>query len=147
MPLILSAPGLPEGRVVSSQVSLVDLMPTLAELAGAPLDGLDGRSLLSLVDGTEEGDRPALIVGTDRGAVSQLAVRLPPWKLIHRLASGDEEAYRLDLDPRELHSRPEDAPAELRALLEAELATVSGERLSADDEALVERRLADLGYL
>ena len=147
VPLILSAPGLPEGRVVSSQVSLVDLMPTLAELAGGPLDGLDGRSLLSLVDGTEEGDRPALIVGTDRGAVSQLAVRLPPWKLIHRLASGDEEAYRLDLDPRELQSRPEDAPPELRALLEAELATVSGERLSADDEALVERRLADLGYL
>ena len=147
VPLLLSAPGLPEGLVVPSQVSLVDLMPTLAELAGSPLDGLDGRSLLPLVDGTEKGDRPALIVGTDAGAVSQLAVRVPPWKLIHRLESGEEEAYRLDLDPRELASRPGDAPPELRALLEAELAAVSRERLSADDEALVERRLADLGYL
>jgi len=147
VPLVLSAPGLPEGLAVSSQVSLVDLMPTLAELAGSPLDGLDGRSLLPLVDGTEQGDRPVLIVGTDNGAVSQLAVRVPPWKLIHRLESGADEAYRLDLDPRELHSRPEDAPPELRSLLEAELAVVSRERLSAEDEALVERRLADLGYL
>jgi arylsulfatase A-like enzyme len=147
VPLVLAGPGLPAGGVVSSQVSLVDLMPTLCELAGAPLDGLDGRSLLPLVRGEEEGDRPALVVGTDAGAVSQLAVRLPPWKLIHRLGSGDEEAYRLDLDPRERESRPDDVPRELRTLLERELATISRERLSAEDEALVERRLADLGYL
>jgi arylsulfatase A-like enzyme len=147
VPLVLSAPGLPEGRVVASQVSLVDLMPTLLELAGGPIEGLDGSSLLPLVNGTEEGDRPALIVGTNNGAVSQLALRLPPWKLVHHLESGDDDAYRLDLDPRELHSRPEDVPDELRARLEAELADVSRERLSAEDEALVERRLADLGYL
>jgi choline-sulfatase len=147
VPLVLAGPGLAPGRVVPSQVSLVDLMPTLAEFAGAPLDGLDGRSLLPLVDGTEAGDRPALVVGTNNGAVSQLALRLPPWKLIHHVESGAEEAYRLDLDPRELESRPEDVPAELRVRLETELADVSRERLSAEDEALVERRLADLGYL
>jgi arylsulfatase A-like enzyme len=147
VPLVLAAPGLPEGLAVPSQVSLVDLMPTLAELAGSPLDGLDGRSLLPFLDGTEAGDRPALIVGTDNGAVSQLAVRVPPWKLIHRVASGEEEAYRLDRDPRELDSRPDEVPAEVRSRLEAELAAVSRERLSAEDEALVERRLADLGYL
>ncbi len=147
VPLVLAGPDLPVGRVVSSQVSLVDLMPTLLELAGAPIDGLDGRSLVPLADGTEEGDRPAVIVGTHNGAVSQLAVRLPPWKLVRHLESGDEEAHRLDLDPRETESRPKDAPAELRARLETELADVSRERLSAEDEALVERRLADLGYL
>ncbi len=147
VPLVLSAPGLPSGLSVRSQVSLVDLMPTLAELAGSPLDGLDGRSLLPLVDRTEEGDRPALIVGTNNGAVSQLAVRMPPWKLIHRLESGADEGYQLDLDPRELRSRPDEVPAEVRSRLEAELAVVSRERLSAEDEALVERRLADLGYL
>jgi membrane-anchored protein YejM (alkaline phosphatase superfamily) len=147
VPLVLAAPGLPEGLVVPSQVSLVDLMPTLAELGGSPLDGLDGRSLLPLVEGTEQGDRPVLLVGTDNGAVSQLAVRVPPWKLIHHLESGEEEAYDLELDPRELSSRPEEVPAEVRSILEAELAVVSRERLSAEDEALVERRLADLGYL
>ncbi len=146
VPLILSAPGLPQGVAVPSQVSLVDLMPTLADLAGAPIDGLDGTSLLPLVTGTEVGDRPAVIIGTDGGAVSQVAVRMPPWKLIHRLESGENEVYRLDLDPRELASRT-DPPDELRRRLHAELADVPRERLDADDAALVERRLSDLGYL
>jgi arylsulfatase A-like enzyme len=145
VPLILSAPGLPAG-VVSSQVGLVDLMPTLADLVGAPIDGLDGRSLLPLVTGAETGDRPVVIVGTDDGAVSQVAVRLPPWKLIHRVESGEEEAYRLDLDPRELDIRS-DPPEALRERLSAELADVSRESLSSEEAALVEQRLADLGYL
>jgi arylsulfatase A-like enzyme len=147
VPLVIAAPGLPAERVVTSQVSLVDLMPTLVDLAGVPIDGLDGRSLLPLVDGSESEDRPALIAGTNNGAVSQLALRLPPWKLVHHLESGTDDAYRLDLDPRELESRPDDVPDELRARLDAELADVSRERLSTEDEALVERRLADLGYL
>jgi arylsulfatase A-like enzyme len=147
VPLILAAPGHLDPGVVPSQVSLVDLMPTLADLGGAPIDGLDGTSLLPLAEGLEQEDRVAVIVGTDKGAVSQLAVRLPPWKLIRRVESGDEEGYQLDLDPRELHSRPEDVPDELRARLRDELAASPTETLSADEEALVERRLADLGYL
>jgi choline-sulfatase len=147
VPLILAAPGRVEPGVVSSQVSLVDLMPTLADLAGGPIDGVDGRSLLPLADGSERGDRAALIVATDKGAVSQLAVRQPPWKLIRRLDSGDEEGYRIDLDPRELRNRVADVPDEVRARLLTELASVSGEALSADEEAIVERRLSDLGYL
>ena len=147
VPLILSAPGRLEPAVVSSQVRLVDLLPTLLELGGAPIDGLDGASLLPLVDGTEDGDRPALIVGTDKGAVSQLALRQPPWKLTVHVQSGEEEAYRLDVDPRELASRPDDVPAELRESLYAELETISRPSLSAEEQALVEQRLSDLGYL
>ncbi len=145
VPLILSTPGL-EPAAVPSQVSLVDVMPTLLELGGAPLDGLDGRSLLPVAAGRERDDRPALIVGTDKGALSQLALRLPPWKLILAPESGSEEAYRLDLDPRELAPRT-DVPAELRRRLLAELEGVSRKSLSGDEEALVEKRLADLGYL
>jgi arylsulfatase A-like enzyme len=146
VPLVLSAPGVIEPATVRSQVSLVDLMPTLADLAGAPLDGLDGRSLLPLARGEEAGDRTVFVVGTDRGAVSQLAVRRPPWKLIRRLDSGAEEAYRLDLDPRELENRVDEVPQELRDLLDAELATARRDTAVAD-VALVERRLSDLGYL
>jgi arylsulfatase A-like enzyme len=146
VPLILSGPGLPAGATVGSQVGLVDLMPTLTELAGAPLDGLDGSSLLPLVTGEETDDRPVTIAATDAGAISQVAVRVPPWKLIHRLPAGVEEAYRLDLDPRELTSR-DDAPAALRERLAVELAAVPRERLSDADAALVEQRLSDLGYL
>ena len=146
VPLLLAAPGL-ETAVVASQVSLVDLMPTLLELADAPIDGLDGMSLLPLARGSDAGERFALIVGTDKGAVSQLALRQPPWKLTVHLRSGEEEAYRLDVDPGETTSRPDDVPGELRERLYTELEAVSQQALTAEEEALVEQRLSDLGYL
>ncbi len=145
VPLILSAPGI-EPAVVGSQVRLVDVMPTLLELGGAPLDGLDGASLLPVADGSERGDRPAVIAATDKGSLSQIALREPPWKLVLDLESGEESAYRLDLDPRE-RERRQDAPPELRKRLFEELEGVSRESLSAEEQALVEKRLADLGYL
>ena len=106
VPLILAAPGV-EPAVAASQVSLVDLMPTMLELA----------------------------------------LRQPPWKLTVHVQSGDEEAYLLDVDPGELSSRPDDVPGELRERLYAELETVSRQTLTAEEEALVEQRLSDLGYL
>ena len=146
VPLILSAPGRLEPAVIGSQVSLVDVMPTLLELGGAPLDGLDGSSLIPVVEGGERDDRPAFIARTDKGMLSQVALRLPPWKVILDLESGAEEQYRLDLDPRERVSRT-DVPAEVRSRLLAELEGVAPESLSAEEQALVEKRLTDLGYL
>jgi choline-sulfatase len=147
VPLILSAPGGLAPAVVSSQVRSVDLMPTLLELAGVPSGEIDGASLLPLAAGEEQGDRPAVIAGTDMGALTKLAVRTPPWKLILHVESGEEEAYRLDLDPRELESRPADAPAELRELVFRELESAERRELTEEEEATVARRLADLGYL
>jgi arylsulfatase A-like enzyme len=57
VPLLVRVPGL-SARVVTQPVSLVDVAPTLLELAGAPVPaGLDGRSLVPLLRG--EGDWPA----------------------------------------------------------------------------------------
>jgi hypothetical protein len=117
-------------------------MPTLLELAGVPSGEMDGDSLLEV-----EGDRPAVIAGTDRGALTKLAVRLPPWKLILHVESGEEEAYRLDVDPRELVNRPADAPSGLRELVFRELESAERRELTEEEEATVARRLADLGYL
>jgi arylsulfatase A-like enzyme len=147
VPLILVAPGQIDPGVIVSQVRSIDLMPTLLELAGFPVDGLDGTSLLPLADGHERADRVAFVAGTDRGALSALAVRMPPWKLILEIESGEEEAYRLDLDPRELESRPADAPPELRELLFRELEGADRSELTAEEEETVARRLADLGYV
>lgn len=148
VPLILAAPGVEPGIVVSEQVSLVDLAPTLLDLGGAPLDGVDGRSLLSLVRGEAPGEpRDVWIVGTDAGRVSQLCLRRPPWKMLVHVESGEEEVYDLAADPREQCNVPDEAPAELRERLYAELETIEQPELSAADEAAVESRLADLGYL
>ena len=72
---------------------------------------------------------------------------MPPWKLILDVESGDEEAYRLDLDPRERVSRPAEAPGELRELAFRELESAERRELTEEEEATVARRLADLGYL
>ena len=142
VPLILSAPGRLEPGVAHEQVRSVDLMPTLLELAGVPAREIDGESLLQV-----DGDRPAVIAGTDRGALTQLAVRQPPWKLILHVESGDEEAYHLESDPRELTSRPADVPPDLRALVFSELESAERRELTAEEEATVAKRLSDLGYL
>ena len=147
VPLILSAPGRLDPGVVTAQVRSVDLMPTLLDLAGVPSGVIDGASLLPLTDGREEGDRVAVIAGTDMGALTKLAVRMPPWKLILHVESGEEEAYRLDVDPRELDSRPADAPPELREIVFRELESAERCELTEEEEATVAKRLADLGYL
>jgi arylsulfatase A-like enzyme len=142
IPLIISAPGRLEPRVVGEQVRSVDLMPTLLELAGLPARETDGESLLRV-----DADRPAVITGTDMGALTKLAVRMPPWKLILNVESGEEEAYELETDPRERVSRPADVPPELRQLVFTELESAERRELTEEEEATVAKRLADLGYL
>ena len=134
VPLILSAPGRLDPGVVISQVRSVDLMPTLLELAGLP-GARDRRRVVAAVDG----DRPAVIAGTDKGALTKLAVRMPPWKLILDVESGEEKAYNLDLDPRELDSRPADVPAELREIVFRELESAERRELTEEEEATVAR--------
>jgi len=142
VPLILSAPGQLEPGVVREQVRSIDLMPTLLELTDVPSGEIDGISLLK-----EEGDRPAVIAGTDMGSLTKLAVRMPPWKLILHVESGEEDAYNLELDPRELDSRPADVPPELRERVFQELESAERRELTEEEEATVAKRLADLGYL
>jgi arylsulfatase len=146
VPLIISAPGLEPG-VVQSQVRTIDLAPTLLELAGLPEQPADGQSLLTLARGAEQGDRTALAMTSDRGVLSQIAVRRPPWKLIRNLDDEAETAFRLDVDPRETTDRAAEAPADLRALLDRELAGFDQPVMSDEEEEQITQRLEDLGYL
>ncbi len=147
VPLIVSAPGRVGPGVVDRQVSLVDLTPTLLDLGGAPLDGVDGTSLVPALEGAETEDRDAWILATDAGRVSQVALRRPPWKLTVHVETGKEEAYRLDRDPRERDSVPDEVPGELRERLYEELEGLDQPELTAEEEAQVTSRLTDLGYL
>jgi len=59
VPLILTGPGIAEGKTVGTPVIQIDLYPTLVELAGLPLPEdvpLDGVSLLPALDGEAEPD-------------------------------------------------------------------------------------------
>jgi arylsulfatase A-like enzyme len=148
VPLIVAAPGLDPG-IVPSQVRTVDIAPTVLDLAGLdPPAEADGSSLLPLAEGRERGDRTALAVTSDLGNMSQMAVRMPPWKLVRWVPSDDEEAYRLDADPREQTDVRAQVPRRLRRILDDELGSLRREVvMTAEEEAAVTRRLEDLGYL
>lgn len=95
-PLIIRAPGVSTPNTRSKRpVSLVDLYPTLVELAGLPSrDGLDGRSLAPLVrDAQTEWPYPAVV--THR---LSHAIRTEQHHYI-RYEDGMEELYDVVADP------------------------------------------------
>lgn len=116
VPLIVHAPGRITPRRVSQHVSLVDLLPTLVEIAGdgAPPEyagPIDGRSLLPLLQGDETG-AAGTVVGEmlGEGAVAPLVmIRRGRYKYVYSRPD-PEQLYDLEADPRELHNlagRPE----------------------------------------
>ncbi len=98
IPLVMAGPGIAQGQVSKRPVSLVDLYPTLLELAGLPLrTNLDGVSIVPLLkDPAATWDRPALTTA----GVKNHALRSERWRYI-RYADGSEELYDHDADPLE----------------------------------------------
>jgi arylsulfatase A-like enzyme len=114
VPLLVRYPRLaPLPRSEQAHAFNIDLAPTLAELAGAPVPPeTDGRSLVRVLDGTERApSRPLhfeLYSGTRR---TYVGTRDERWKFLEYL-SGEHELYDLLEDPFELENlarRPEQA--------------------------------------
>ena len=107
VPLIMAGPGIVQGQKSIRPVSLLDLYPTLVELASLPRkSGLDGQSLVPLLKNPSlPWERPAL---TSAGFKNH-SLRTERWRYI-RYADGSEELYDHDSDPLEhknLASDPE----------------------------------------
>jgi len=114
VPLIVRAPGRFVRRVVREPVSLVDVLPTLAELARPGLsDGLarpvDGRSLVPLLEGGPE-DPGATVVGeylAECVPAPMVMIRRGSRKFVH--VRGDpDQLFDLESDPLELVNLAED---------------------------------------
>jgi arylsulfatase A-like enzyme len=81
VPLIIIAPGL-KIKEINEPVSLLDLMPTILELANARIpENIEGQSLTPLIEGSSFGDRP---IYTERPPYDEYSVRLGGWKYILR---------------------------------------------------------------
>jgi arylsulfatase A-like enzyme len=119
VPLLLRWPrGLPSGRVIDGAVSLIDLTPTLLDLAGvAPGagDGMQGRSLVPVIEGREAIDRtrPIFLFRPSNTEIpgEQYAVRQGDWKLIRGPGEGRRELFDLAKDPHEREDRAAADPA------------------------------------
>lgn len=104
IPMIVAAPGRFAPRRVAESVSLVDLLPTLIDLAGGDDDTAtprDGTSLMPHLAG-EQG--PDLVLGEylGEGAIAPIVmIRRGPFKFIHSPADPDQ-LFDLSADPDEL---------------------------------------------
>ena len=124
VPLVVRGPGIEPGRVCDRPVSLLDLYPTLLDLAGLPpRPALEGSSFRGLLQDPEaEPGRHAIVTylrGND-------AVRRGKWLYI-RYRDGGEELYDREEDPEELtnlagRKNLQDTVRKLRELLPAESA-------------------------
>ena len=101
VPLIIAGPGVHGGRVCAQPAELLDIYPTLADLAGLPApQGVEGLSLVPQIkDPLTVRERPA-ICSHNKGNHSVCDTR---WRYI-RYADGAEELYDRDVDPHEQHN-------------------------------------------
>jgi choline-sulfatase len=105
IPLIVQAPGRFAARRVAGSASLVDILPTLCELAGHPREDyatpLDGSSLVPQLDGVEGRDE---VVGEylAEGAIAPLVmIKRGRYKFVHSPVDPDQ-LYDLMEDPEEV---------------------------------------------
>ncbi len=143
MPLIIRGPGVVPGATIGQQVRLMDLTPTLLDLAGVePIADIEGRSLAPLLGGgslpyltafAESAPARPQFPEQDKIYLSGIrgkwrSVRTDRWKLIAIPRDGGDlyELYDLVDDPGEtknLFAELGGEAAKLQPLLEAWLAT------------------------
>jgi arylsulfatase A-like enzyme len=155
VPLMIRFPGGTPASTVSRIVEVIDLMPTLLDIAGLETPGsVQGSSLLPLIRG--EGTPPYLAFGETVLAGGQRAIALGGYRMIHQLADDTVALYDLAADPGELvdlSAGEGDRIDVLRRHLEAWGKMVAAVSLDPelrtdeplDDETL--ERLKSLGYI
>ena len=128
VPIVFHAPGRYASRRVNQLVSLVDLLPTITEIAlngKSPTysDTLDGHSLLPLLEGGDV-DNSGAVYGEmlAEGAVTPLLmIRRGRYKYIYS-EPDPEQLFDLENDPNELHNLAERQECQrLRRNFQAEL--------------------------
>lgn len=153
VPMILWRPGrIPSGKVVTPLVRVIDLTPTLLELAGAPpLAGAEGKSLVPLIEG--RGPAPPSAYAETYLPLFYMnwaplrSIQDDRWKYVD---APTVELYDLERDPHEADNLAQREPSRTAALKRA-LDTVTGGREGSmkvgrlDREAL--EKLAALGYI
>lgn len=105
VPIIFTGAGVEgNGRHIHQPVSLLDLAPTLIQLAGGPpLPEMHGQDLLPLIRGQakENPERAVVSLHIDRGENYTAMVRRGDWKLVEYLGYSHPQLFNLIDDPAE----------------------------------------------
>ena len=109
VPLLIAGPGIAGGRVSDALVELIDVNPTLCDLAGLPAQqAIDGRSVGPVLRGERAEHREDVVSALRRFRL----IRTRTHKLIENY-NDRTELYDLTSDPDELHNLA-DAEPDLR---------------------------------
>jgi len=125
VPLVIRWPGRIAAAKSDALVSLIDLLPTLCDIAGVPApEGMNGLSLRGILEGNARNVREMVFAeyyGKQAWRVPIRMVRAARWKYVRYLTDG-EELYDLEADPGELQNLARSpAAASERARLAHEL--------------------------
>ena len=102
VPLIISGPGIPKGKVSQALVYLYDLFPTLSGLCEIPApSGVDGKSLVPVLKSESAGVRDALYTAYRN---TTRAVRKQEWKMIYYPQQNFTQLFNLEKDPLEINN-------------------------------------------
>ena len=135
VPFLVAGPAVKPGSVSHTAVTGLDLLPTLADLAGYPDDipvSVDGGSLRSVLQGgtSVERQRDFLVFHQAVSRKPQSALRLGKWKLVKTWADDRIELFDLERDlgeSRDLAARERDLSRKLDSALTGFLAQVGAE--------------------
>lgn len=158
VPLLVQLPGREGPRRVSHQVSTLDIMPTLLDLAGCqPPQEIEGASLRPFWDGQAESyGRKVALSEMPREHWHMVAVRTNAHKYIWDSRSPEQpRLYDLTRDPGETSEISRELPAlceEMQAYVDAHRARIAATAPAAEEQELeldqnLARRLRGLGYL
>jgi choline-sulfatase len=149
--MLLAGPDVPAGKVSETNVSLVDVFPTVLDVAGvepAPEDAdLPGVSLLELAN---EGSRRSRVAFSEyhssMSASASFMVREDRYKLIYYVGM-PRQVFDLEADPDESHNLADDpAHAAVLARLEAALRAICDpEEIDRQAQADQRRRVEAVG--
>ena len=148
VPMLIAGPGIAAGTRCATPVSLVDVYPTVVELACGSLDtrerALPGESLVGLAR-EQPAERVVFSEMHDDGSMTgAYMVRQGDWKLVHYVGHAPQ-LFNLAADPIEAHDltgRPETAGIQgrlydlLHGIVDPEAAD---RRVFADQQARIER--------
>jgi arylsulfatase A-like enzyme len=98
-PLIFAGPGIPKGKRTDAMCYLLDVFPTIGDLAGVPApEGSEGLSLVPILNGQKTAVRDSIFTAY---AKVQRAVRDDRWKLIVYPRINKTQLFDLKADPDE----------------------------------------------
>jgi len=158
VPFIVRGPGIPAGTRLTATLRLVDLFPTVLDLAGVPANGrkLPGRSVADALRGRQAAQEEpsfaeSLTPLVHYGWSDLRSVRDGRWKYI---LAPRPELYDLSRDPGELQNLEPTEPARARALragLDAQLRQEAQRSRTASSPASIPpellEKLGTLGYV